>query len=407
MGNSALTLTPADPSQPLKIFISTGEVSGDLQGALLIQALHRQAQALGITLEITALGGDRMAAAGATLLGNTTAVGSVGIFEALPYLIPALRFQGQARQYLRLNPPDLVVYIDYMGPNLSLGKFVRRSLPQVTTAYYISPHQWVLAVNSRDTEALVAIADQMLAIFPQEATYYRDFGAQVTWVGHPLVDRFSPPPDPLQARQQLGLGPEDKVVVLVPASRGQEMVRVLPPILAAAKLVQAAEPQVKFLVPLSRPTLKADLTAAIADSGLTATLVDQDTQAAIAAADVALTKSGTVNLEIALMNVPQVVTYCLNPITARIAYYLLRLKASFVSPVNLVLEEGIVPEFIQWQATPTALADAVLTLLKDPAARAQMHADYGRLRQVLGEPGACDRAAQLLLAQARSPEAIS
>ncbi|MDA0672608.1 MAG: lipid-A-disaccharide synthase, partial [Cyanobacteria bacterium] len=117
-------------------------------------------------------------------------------------------------------------------------------------------------------------------------------------------------------------------------------------------------------------------------------------------ADVALTKSGTVNLEMALMQVPQVVTYRVNPITARLAYYLLKFKVSFVSPVNLALGEALVPEFIQWQATPTALATATVALLAGPQ-REQMLAGYGRLRQALGEPGVCDRVAQALLRQAQ------
>lgn len=390
----------AAASRPLKIFISTGEVSGDLQGALLVSALQRQAQAQGIAVDITALGGDRMAAAGATLVGHTTAIGSVGILEALPYVLPTLQVQRRAQRHLHQQPPDLIVYIDYMGPNLTLGRFVDQHLPQVPKIYYIAPQQWVWAFSEKDTTALVAMTDAMVAIFPQEADYYRRFGAQVQYFGHPLVDRFSPPPDRASARAQLGLGAGDRVVTLVPASRRQEMVYVLPLMLAAATHIQAAVPEVKFLLPVSRPSLRSGLAAAIARSGLPITLVDEETQAAIAAADVALTKSGTVNLEMALMQVPQVVTYRVNPITARLAYYLLKFKVSFVSPVNLALGEALVPEFIQWQATPTALATATVALLAGPQ-REQMLAGYGRLRQALGEPGVCDRVAQALLRQAQ------
>jgi lipid-A-disaccharide synthase len=367
----------------------------------LVQALYRQAARQGIDLRVTALGGDRMAAAGATLLGSTTAIGSVGILEALPHVIPTLRIQRQARRWLQDYPPDLVVYIDYMGPNLNLGKFLRRRLPQVATAYYIAPQQWVWAFDEKETEALVTCSDRMLAIFPQEADYYRKFGAQVQWIGHPLVDQFSPPPDRDQARHHLGLSLTAPVVTLVPASRQQEMAYVLPPMLAAAAQLQVDVPEITFLIPVSRPDLKAALAAAIARSGLEVTLVDDDPQGAIAAADVVLSKSGTVNLEVALMHVPQVVTYCLNPVTARIAYYLLKFRVPFVSPVNLVADKALVPEFIQWQATPAALAMAVRDLLENDEARSTMLQGYQRLRQQLGEPGACDRAAQILLQQAQ------
>ncbi len=384
------------------IFISTGEVSGDLQGALLIEALHRQAQAQGLTLTISAMGGDRMAAAGATLLGHTTAIGSIGLFEALPYLLPMFRLQRRVQRRLLENPPQLVIYLDYMGPNLSMGQFIRRHLPQVPTAYYIAPQQWVWSLGFKDTESLVAISDRMLAIFPQEATYYRQAGAAVTWVGHPLLDQFPTPVDPGPVRQRLGLAPGVPVVALVPASRRQEVTYVLPRMLAAAKILQAQVPGIQFLLPVSRPSLKAALAQGVAQSGLAVQLVETDPAGAIAAADVALAKSGTVNLEIALMGVPQVVTYRVNPITARIAYYLLNFRVQFVSPVNLAAEMAIVPEFIQWEAMPEAMAAAVRGLLGDTPARQAVLAGYDRLRSALGSPGACDRAAQALLTQAQA-----
>ncbi|NJN21324.1 MAG: lipid-A-disaccharide synthase [Leptolyngbya sp. RL_3_1] len=381
----------------LQVFISTGEVSGDLQGSLLIQALYRQAAIQGLTLTVTALGGQKMAAAGAQLLGETTGIGSVGILEALPYIVPTLQMQHRAKQQLLANPPDVAVYIDYMGPNLSLGKFIRQHLPQVATVYYIAPQQWVWAFNDQDTEALITLSDRMLAIFPQEASYYQRFGGAVTWVGHPLVDRFANPPDRSASRQTLGLSETEPVVTLIPASRHQEVTHIAPLMFAAAQRIQAGMPGVKFLLPVSMASLKAKLERSLASYGLPITLVEGNSQMAIAAADVALTKSGTVNLEIALMKVPQVVTYRLNPLTARIGYHLLRIRIPFVSPVNLVLPEPIVPEIIQWHATPDNLAEAVLRLLNNSAERQAMLAGYERLRQQLGAPGACDRAAQAIL----------
>ena len=125
----------------MRIFISTGEVSGDLQGSLLIAALQRQAVAVGLTLEIVALGGEKMAQAGAKILGNTSGIGSMGLIESLPYVIPTLRVQRQAITYLKENPPDLVVLIDYMGPNLGIGTYMKENLPDVPVAYYIAPQE--------------------------------------------------------------------------------------------------------------------------------------------------------------------------------------------------------------------------------------------------------------------------
>ncbi|MBE9108042.1 lipid-A-disaccharide synthase, partial [Nodosilinea sp. LEGE 07298] len=154
-----------------RVFISTGEVSGDLQGALLIEALRDRARDRNISLDITALGGPRMAKAGATLVGETSGIGSVGLFEALPYLLPTLRIQRQAKQALDDNPPDIAVLIDYMNPNLAMGDYLSTQHPQVPVVYYIAPQQWVWAFSAKDTQRLVGYSDRMLAIFKAEADY--------------------------------------------------------------------------------------------------------------------------------------------------------------------------------------------------------------------------------------------
>ena len=113
----------------MRVFISTGEVSGDLQGAMLIDALQKQAIARGIDLEIIALGGDRMAAAGAKVIAHTTTVSSVGFLEALPFILPTLKIQQKTKYYLKNNPPDIVVLIDYPGSNLMIGNYISRNFP--------------------------------------------------------------------------------------------------------------------------------------------------------------------------------------------------------------------------------------------------------------------------------------
>lgn len=387
----------ASTAPPLHLFISTGEVSGDLQGGYLAAALHRQAQARGIALHLSGVGGQRLAAAGTDLLVDTTAIGSVGIFEALPHLVPAYRMQQQVHQFLRHNPTDMVIFLDYMGPNLSLGRHLRKHYPNLPTAYYIAPQQWVWAFSEKDTQALVEIADQMVAVFPREAEYYRQYGAQVHYFGHPLVDRLATPPTYTESRQRLGLAPKARIVTLLPASRRQEVKYVLPLLLGVAEQIQVAEPEVEFLVPISLDKLRPAIAAAIANSPIRARLIEDDSLAAIAAADLVLTKSGTANLEVALLNVPQVVVYRLNPVTARIAYYLLNFRSDFVSPVNLFMNRSLVPEFIQWEATEDSIVAASLKLLNDADTRQAMLDQYAKLRAAMGAPGVCDRVANHLL----------
>ncbi|WOD38523.1 lipid-A-disaccharide synthase [Nodosilinea sp. E11] len=380
-----------------RVFISTGEVSGDLQGALLIEALQQRARDRHLTLDITALGGPRMAKAGATLVGETTGIGSVGIFEALPYLLPTLRLQRQAKRALDANPPDVAVLIDYMSPNLAMGDYLKTHHPQVPVMYYIAPQQWVWSFSENDTRKLVQCSDRMLAIFKAEADYYQRYGANTTWVGHPLVDRYPTPADQSAARQRLGLDLDAPVVTLLPASRQQEVKYLMPVLLKAAQIIQAQCPGVTFLMPVSIAALQASFEAGLSQYGLNGRVIADDSQVAIAAADVAITKSGTANLEIALMDVPQVVAYRIHPLSARIGYYLLKFDAPYVSPVNLVVDQTIVPEFLQWEATPAAIAAAALELLHNEAARQTMRAGYAKMREELGPPGVCLRTADLIL----------
>jgi lipid-A-disaccharide synthase len=400
------------------IFISTGEVSGDLQGALLIDGLKRQAEAIELDLEIVALGGEKMAAAGATLLGNTTGIGSVGILESLPFVVPTLQIQQRAKQYLRQHPPDLVVLIDYMGPNLSLGRFMRRHLPQVPIVYYIAPQDWVWSARSilpRDTMTIVKMTDQLLAVFPEEARYFETKGASVTWVGHPLVDRMRLTPTREESRAALGIEPDQIAIALVPASRRQELKYMMPVAFEAArqlqaKLLESAESQKSnsqsplFWIPLSLEAYRPAIEAAIERYGLMATLVSGQTQEVLSAADLAITKSGTVNLELALLNVPQVVFYRVSPFTYSIAR-LLKFSIPFMSPPNLVVMRSIVPELLQEEATSENIVNESLELLFNPERRQQTQADYQEMRQLLGEVGVCDRAAcEILKLAGESPE---
>ena len=390
------SLTPN--STVVRIFISTGEVSGDLQGAMLVEALKRQALLAGLELEIVALGGSRMASAGATLLGNTISIGSVGTLEALPFVLPTLKIQRDAKQYLLQHPPDLVVLIDYAGPNISMGSYIRRQMPKVPIVYYIAPQMWVWWSNERDTARIVEITDKLLAIFPAEARYFKDKGASVSWVGHPLVDRMQNAPSREQARAALGITPEQTAIALFPASRRQELKYLLPVMFEAAKVIQAKLPQVHFWIPLSLEIYREPIEKAIAHYGLRATLLFDQTQEAIAAADLAITKSGTVNLEIALLNVPQVVIYRVSSLTAWIARKLLKFSIPFMSPPNLVEMKLIVPELLQEQATPENIVQNALELLLNRSRKEQTLADYQQMRTCLGEVGVCDRAAAEILA---------
>jgi len=385
-----------------RLLISTGEVSGDLQGGLLVAALRDEAQRRQLPLEIAALGGSRMRQAGAELLADTTPMGSIGLWEALPLVLPTLKVQRRVSRWLKRNPLDGLVLIDYMGANVRLGLKVKQRLPQVPIFYYIAPQEWAFRVGEGGSTRLIGFTDRILAIFPEEARFYGARGAQVTWVGHPLLDTLTDLPSRDAARAQLGLQEGERLLLLLPASRKQELRYLLPPLAAAAAELQRRCPGLRVMVPAGQAAFEPVLAELLEAAGVRADVVpaaqaDQLRPTLCAAADLALNKSGTVNLELALRGVPQVVAYRVSRPTAWVAKHLLRFQVDHISPVNLVLHERLVPELLQDELTAEAVVREALPLLNDPQARRRVEDGYQRLRQALGEPGVTRRAAAAIL----------
>lgn len=380
----------------MRIFISTGEVSGDLQGEMLIKSLYQVAAEKNIDLEIAGLGGDRMEATGANIIANTAAIGSMGFIEALPFVLPTIKIQNLTKKYLQENPPDILVLIDYPASNLALASYVKKNHPQIPVVYYIAPQDWAVPMLG-NAKKIAKIIDKLLAIFPEEANYFKTKNVDVTWVGHPLLDRISIAPDRETARKLLNIEPEQQIITLLPASRQQELKYLLPVICQAAKELQAKLPALHFVIPVSLPIYRQAIAKAVQTYNLSATILEGKTLEAIAAADLAITKSGTVNLEIALLNIPQVVLYRINPFTAWIARNLLKFSIPLMSPPNLVVQKKIVPELQQEEATAARIIQESLDLLENRVKREQVLADYQQMRSLLGEVGVCDRTATEIL----------
>lgn len=376
----------------MKIFIATGEVSGDLQGAMLIKSLYKIAAENKIKLEITGLGGERMKQAGAKILANTAVIGSMGFIEAIPFILPTLKIQSLTKKYLQANIPDILVLIDYPASNLALASYIKKRLPQIPIVYYIAPQDWAVPMLN-NAPKIAKVVDKLLAIFPGEAEYFAQKKINATWVGHPLLDRIEQAPDRMQARLNLDIEPEEMIVTLLPASRQQEIKYLLPVMCEAAQQISGQIPQIKFLIPVSLPNYRAAIIAAVEEYQLPAQILDGQTLEAIAAADLAITKSGTVNLEIALLNIPQVVMYRIHPLTAWIGRRI-GFEVPLMSPPNLVINRKLVPELQQEAVTAENIATEAIKLLSDITKRQEIIAGYQHMRSLLGEVGVCDRVAQ-------------
>jgi lipid-A-disaccharide synthase len=375
----------------MKIFISTGEVSGDLQGSMLVKSLYQAAAQRQIDLEIAGLGGDRMKEAGAKILADTAAIGSMGFIEAIPFILPTIKIQKLTKKYIQQNSPDVLVLIDYPASNLALASYVKQHLPHIPVVYYIAPQDW--AVPMLNNAAKIAqVVDKLLAIFPAEYEYFKQKKIDAVLVGHPLLDRLEHAPDKKQARLNLGLELSDTIVTLLPASRQQEIKYLLPVMCAAAQQILQQMPEVKFLLPVSLSNYRSAITAAVAKYNLPVQILDGKTLDAIACTDLAIAKSGTVNLEIALLNIPQVVIYRIHPLTAWIGRRM-GFKVPLMSPPNLVVDRMIVPELQQEEVTAENITREAIKLLGNSETELEITAGYQEMRSLLGTVGVCDRVA--------------
>ena len=386
----------------MKLLISTGEVSGDLQGSLLINALKTNAEKRKIELEIIALGGERMQEAGAKLISNTSSIGAIGFLEALPYVLPTLNAQSKIDNYLSSSPPDAVVLIDYMGPNIRLGLKVKKKFPNIPIIYYIAPQEWAWRLGDSGTTDLISFTDKILAIFEEEAKFYSNKGGNVKFVGHPMLDFYRNIPTREESFRRIGLTSDQKLLLIIPASRKQELKYILPTLLKAAKLLQEKDPSITVLIPSGLNEFNELLNNSLKEYALSGRVilsneVDDLKPFLFSAAHLALAKSGTINMELALNSVPQIVGYKVSRVTAFFARYLLRFNVKYISPVNLLLNKMLIPEFIQEDFKADKIFNAALKILEDNSTKEDIKLGYERLKDKLGKPGVTDRASKDIL----------
>ena len=386
----------------MKLLISTGEVSGDLQGSLLINALKTNAEKRKIELDVIALGGERMKEAGAKLISNTSSIGAIGFLEALPYVLPTLNAQSKIDNYLSSSPPDAVVLIDYMGPNIRLGLKVKKKFPNIPIIYYIAPQEWAWRLGDSGTTDLISFTDKILAIFEEEAKFYSNKGGNVKFVGHPMLDFYRNIPTREESFRRIGLTSDQKLLLIIPASRKQELKYILPTLLKAAKLLQEKDPSITVLIPSGLNEFNELLNNSLKEYALSGRIilsneVDDLKPFLFSAAHLALAKSGTINMELALNSVPQIVGYKVSRVTAFFARYLLRFNVKYISPVNLLLNKMLIPEFIQEDFKADKIFNAALKILEDNSTKEDIKLGYERLKDKLGKPGVTDRASKDIL----------
>ncbi|WP_073522650.1 lipid-A-disaccharide synthase [Pseudomonas fluorescens] len=336
----------------LRIALVAGEASGDILGAGLMRALKAQHPAV----EFIGVGGPLMQAEGLTSYFPMERLSVMGLVEVLGRLRELLARRKLLIKTLIEEKPDVFIGID--APDFTLNIELKLRQAGIKTVHYVSPSVW--AWRQKRVLKIREGCDLMLTLLPFEARFYEEKGVPVRFVGHTLADAIPLQADRAAARAELGL-PDGPLVALMPGSRGGEVGRLGALFFDAAERLQAQKPGIRFVLPCASPQRRAQIETLLEGRNLSLTLLDGQSHLALAACDAVLIASGTATLEALLYKRPMVVAYRLAPLT----FWILKrmVKSPYISLPNLLAQRLLVPELLQDDATPEALAQTLLPLI--------------------------------------------
>jgi lipid-A-disaccharide synthase len=379
-----------------RIFLVAGEPSGDNLGAKLMAALKR---ATGGAVQFSGVGGERMAGEGLASLFPLSDLSVMGLAEVVPRLPTIFARLRQTADAVRRERPDIVVLIDAPSFGLRVADRVRGS--GIPVVQYVAPQLW--AWRPGRARKLGRRIDAMLALLPFEPAFFAKLGLACTHVGHPVLEEALAPADAAGFRARHDIAASAPLVVVLPGSRSGLFKRMAPIFAAAAQAIAQTRPNAAFVVPYVANTQAASAAFAATLPGKVVRVAEPaEKRAAFRAADAALSVSGTSTLELAVAGLPTVVGHRVNALSGYLARKLIQVP--FVAMPNVIAGRLVVPELLQADCTPAALAASVGRLLDDPAAASAMRADLASVCDALGQGDIArgllpsDRAAAAILA---------
>jgi lipid-A-disaccharide synthase len=365
----------------MRYYIIAGERSGDLHGSNLVKALKKQ-DALA---EFRGFGGEYMRDAGVELSLHYSDLAFMGFIEVIKNLNTISRYTKKCKEDILSFKPDVIILIDYAGFNMRIASFGKKN--HIRVFYYISPKVW--AWYQKRALKLKATVDRMFVILPFEKEFFRKFNWEVDYVGNPVLDAVKthqPDPDFLQRNKLEDVSP---IIALLPGSRKQELLRMIPVMADVAKQF----PQFRFAV-ATVSNLNQDFYSPLAILS-NVTLVNEDTYNLLLNARAAIVTSGTATLETALFKVPQVVIYRASSTTYKIVKWVIRVP--YISLVNLIAGRAVIQELIQERANKEELGAELDRLVSNESYRLTIMNDYQQIIQTLDTGSASENAAKLMV----------
>ena len=359
-----------------------GEASGDLHGARLIQALRQRLP----DVCISGAGGSAMEAAGAQIVVDIRDLSVMGITAVFLKAPQILRLLSRLKRLLAQRRPDLLVLIDFQDFNLHLAGYAKKI--GIPVLFYISPKVW--AWRAGRIHKIKRRVDHMAVIFPFEKSFYDKHGVPATFVGHPLMD--GAPSE--NAHEQGDPSGKKRSVALLPGSRECEVMRLLPEMLKAARILQQEEPALQFVISRA-PSIDAALIEHLTrHHGVAhASITDDPVYDIFRHCRLAIVASGTASLEAAIYGIPTIIVYSVSTLTYMLGKLLVRVP--HIGLANLIANKRVLPELVQDQATAARIAATAQHLLNDGESYRRMQSELRRIRRQLGRAGASDRVAAI------------
>jgi lipid-A-disaccharide synthase len=369
------------------VMILAGEASGDAHAAEFVEQLRREQP----DIELSGMGGQAMQKAGVDVFFDSSIIAVVGLVEVLHHWGDIKKAMEIVKQHLDETRPDLLVLVDYPEFNLKMARHARQL--GIRVLFYISPQVW--AWRPGRIHKIGCLIDHMAVIFKFEKQYYESAGIPVSFVGHPLVDKVKTDGDTQAARAKLGISTTAKVVGLFPGSRRSEITRLLPVLFATAQQMQARDPALRFLLPVA-PSLDFEaVSTQAASSGLNIVVTRDQLYDVISSCDAIATCSGTVTLEIALLNIPMCILYKISWLSYLILRRLVRIP--YIGLANIVADKAVVREYLQSDVNPATLSGELFELIENQQYREQVKTGLSRVRENLGGGDGARKMAQLVL----------
>jgi len=368
------------------IFIICGEPSGDLHAGNLAKKILE----INPNIKISGVGGACMREAGAKIYGDIKNLAVIGLFDVLKKLPNFFSLQKLILEKIKEEKPDAIILVDFSGFNLRLARKINKTLPVI---YYVSPQVW--ASRPGRVKTIKEYIHKMVVLFKFEEEFYKRYGVDADFVGHPLLDIVRPTMDRKEFLRKFNLSESKTTIALLPGSRKQEIENILPIMLGTSILISKKMANAQFVLAKS-PQVDLDIYERIISKAfIDLKIIEGKTYDCLNIADFCLVASGTATLETAIMQRPFVVIYKMNLLNYLL--YRPQVKVPYIGMVNIVAGRKIVPEFIQFKACPKKISEQVLKILQNPGRLEQMKNDLTLVKSLLGEKGASLRAAQIII----------